>query len=442
VKATLAVRALPDLAGWDGLTPLEVRPTAALLDRPDRLFARLGTTPVPLVLGVPEASEPCTLPRLFAWLVDAVRWQRLGLLGAGVAVSSALPACLGAPLGLARHVRRGARSSGASLPCTACAAGERGCEGVPAGVLAAYASRDELRRDLARLVRTPPLDSLDGAWLQYELGLRSVVRAMDDGAGPLGAPLGLATAAVDVPLIDRAGGRLVPDATSTRRIVYAGRDRAQVEQLAALETRLLAGDAPIDEVHARLGLAFGYPPCCVQAFVDDNRAYEKRAGATWGTNPVHLDRIAARSAAADPLLNPFLRAPRALRLIEHLPCRFDCPASHELARVVARELIRRAPALAPVLPELLGTVALVLPDRDEVLFVGRRLSATRATLTRVVQPGGLAGPALAEADELELRAGPRVALLAEGRTLTEIDVAPEALAPGLPRLVAFDGGLP
>jgi hypothetical protein len=433
-----------DLDEWDGTGAVRVVPTPARLARCDRLFWRLGAharstgAPATVVLAAPDEAAPVPLSGLFGLLFEAARWRRLGLLPVRLALSSDLPRCLAAPFGLPGQgsaVRRA--RAGPALACNACPAGGRTCEGLPAGVVGAYASRDDLRRDLAALLRTPAPDAQDGAWLQHELGLRSAVRTLDDGSDSAALPPGFATCAVDVPLHDGAGGWLEPASDSRRRIVYAGRDAAEVSALAELEGRLLAGEAPLDEVHRTLGRAFGYPPCCVEAFVADNRVYETAGRPCWGVNPVHVDRICERSRGADARLNPFLRGTRALRLIEHLPCRFDCEPSRALARSVARELLRRAPALGPVLPDLLQSVALVLPDRDEVLFRGRVEAPGRARLERVLQPGALAGDALFAADALELRAGPGVVLLAGGQVLQTIDVAPLDLAPGLPRFVEF-----
>jgi hypothetical protein len=440
---------IDDLDGWDGVIAVRVVPTPALLARRDRLFWRLGATARPtgstatVVLAAPDPAAPVPLSGLFGLLFEAARWQRLGLLPIRLALSSDLPRCLAAPFGLPGHEARRPgspvhrASRGPTLACGACPAGGRTCEGLPAGVVGAYASRDDLRRDLAALLRTPAPDAQDGAWLQHDLGLRSAVRTLDDGSGSAAAPPGLATCAVDVPLSDGAGGWLEPTTDSPRRIVYAGRDAAEIAALAELEGRLLAGRAPLDETHETLGRAFGYPPCCVEAFVADNRVYEAAGRPRWGVNPVHVDRICERSRSADALLNPFLRGTRALRLIEHLPCRFDCEPSRTLARSVARELLCRAPALGPVLSDLLPSVALVLPDRDEVLFRGRVEAPQRARLERVLQPGALVGDALFAADALELRAGPSVVLLAGEQVLQAVDVAPLELAPGLPRFVAF-----
>jgi len=437
----LRVEEPADLLGWDGRTPVTVVPTPEGVARRDRLLARLGRGAggVNVTLAAPRASAPVALPGLFAWLLDAVRWQRLGLLPASLALSADLPRCLAAPFGLPVHRLAAERGSGAPLPCNACPAGGVSCEGLPPGVVAATPEREVLRRDVAALLRTAPLERLDGAWVQHELGLRRAVRLLADGTGPLPVPAGLATATVDVPLVDASGGLLRVDPASRRRIVYVGREASEVAALAALEGRLLRHEAGIDETHALLGEAFGYPPCCVQAFVADNRVYEGVDEPAWGVNPVHVDRIAARSGAFDPLLNPFLRTPRALRPIEHLPCRFDCPASRDLARATARELLRRAPALAPALPDLLAGVALVFPDRDEALFRGRLETPRRATVERVIQPGALAGDALLEADAIELGERGRVALLAGARVLAELTVSRSPLAPGLPRFVAFGG---
>jgi hypothetical protein len=182
-------------------------------------------------------------------------------------------------------------------------------------------------------------------------------------------------------------------------MVYAGPDAALNEHLAALEGRCLAGELPGSAVHAELGAALGYPECCVQAYLQDARGYEGRALPAFGVNPLHFQAMAARTRGAPHfLLNPFLRDPW-LRPLAHFPCRFDCPASLSLAQAVVREMHRRAPAVARALPAYLKCVALVFPDREEALFVGRPGGDGAWLVGQVLQPGSL-GQALYAADRL------------------------------------------
>ena len=100
--------------------------------------------------------------------------------------------------------------------------------------------------------------------------------------------------------------------------------------------------------HRRLGAAYGYPPCCVNAFVDGWLAAVTGQRPDLAENALLILRAHLRSQAWHPLLGGFAaglgeQSPSPLR---HLPCRFDCPPSIDLAERLAADLRQRNPAFA------------------------------------------------------------------------------------------------
>ena len=123
-------------------------------------------------------------------------------------------------------------------------------------------------------------------------------------------------------------------------IALAGREgEAAMEVALALELADLT-PRPVDSLdaaalegiaarHRRLGALYGYPACCVEAFIDAHRETLTFVAPRVGDNFVAIARAAARSARFDARLDTLdgaaLQAqPSPLR---HLPCRFDCAAS-------------------------------------------------------------------------------------------------------------------
>ena len=85
------------------------------------------------------------------------------------------------------------------------------------------------------------------------------------------------------------------------------------------------------QAHRRLGAAYGYPACCVEAFCD--AFCEVVATARAGDNPLAIARAAQRSVDFDPLLQTLTTelGEQNASPLRHLPCRFDCGASQKLA---------------------------------------------------------------------------------------------------------------
>lgn len=103
-----------------------------------------------------------------------------------------------------------------------------------------------------------------------------------------------------------------------------------VEEPAA-EQDSISAVAAMAEAHRRLGRAYGFPPCCVEAFCDAfaEVVYTRRVG----DNAVAVLRAAQRSQRFDrrcfTLIAGLGQANH--QPLRHLPCRFDCTASIELA---------------------------------------------------------------------------------------------------------------
>ena len=98
--------------------------------------------------------------------------------------------------------------------------------------------------------------------------------------------------------------------------------------------------------HRLLGATYGYPDCCVDAFCDAH-AQSVLDSAGLADNAWIIARAAHRSRSFHPLLRAFGSAAYAETAspLRHLPCRFDCDASIELAGALLRDLERSNPPL-------------------------------------------------------------------------------------------------
>lgn len=97
--------------------------------------------------------------------------------------------------------------------------------------------------------------------------------------------------------------------------------------------------------HRRLGLAYGYPRCCVEAFNDAwLEAIWERARVV-SDNALAILRAHRRSGTWHPWLRAF-GGPLGQETgspLRHLPCRFDCPDSIALAAALLADLQRSNP---------------------------------------------------------------------------------------------------
>jgi hypothetical protein len=356
--------------GSDATGTLLWQPSRAEIARRDRLLWRVSRQRGLRALrlesppeGMPDAADAAGL--LLA-AVEVTRWVHRGWMPLPVELSDALPGGMARlfPFSVVRH--------DAPPP--------------------ARAPHDA--RVIEDIGRSAPLQTLSPEWIALELGLRRVIREIEDPARPRPRH-GFPWAAVPHPVSDHSGGRLSTSEGANRRIVYVGPDLALNQHLANLEGQTLEGKSRSTEPHAELGAAFGYPPCCVRAFIEDISAYwdcdlsdEALRGrpSAFGFNPWHFRAINARTEGpAHFLLNPLMRDPW-LRPVAHFPCRFNCPDSLALAWSVVNEMLRRSPAVARTLPVYLRSVALVFPDREEAVFIGRPAGESWQ-VDRVIVPG-------------------------------------------------------
>ncbi|MCB9574425.1 MAG: hypothetical protein H6709_20275 [Kofleriaceae bacterium] len=154
-------------------------------------------------------------------------------------------------------------------------------------------------------------------------------------------------------------------------IVYLARTPAAARALRDLETSILPGTTPrsftdaVAAQHLALGLALGFPRCCVDAYLARLARGVTRArdGATAHEDFVAADDIRSRSARLWPRLNTFARL-RGARWLSHDPCRFDCAPSRRYADDLAVAFTRRAPAAAADIDRHLARDVAVLRDGD------------------------------------------------------------------------------
>jgi hypothetical protein len=138
-------------------------------------------------------------------------------------------------------------------------------------------------------------------------------------------------------------GDLAPASSEGAHLLVVARSQELAAACVADELALLAAEDPAAEqdavsavaamaqAHRRLGQAYGFPPCCVEAFCDafGEVVYTRRVG----DNAVAVLRAAQRSQRFDrrcfTLIAGLGQANH--QPLRHLPCRFDCTASIELA---------------------------------------------------------------------------------------------------------------
>jgi len=113
--------------------------------------------------------------------------------------------------------------------------------------------------------------------------------------------------------------------------LFVSRAEAELRQAVEAERVMLrGGEARFDAV-VELGSALGYPECCVGAFARLRRSDDLLATAV---------RLPGTLVRAEPLA---LWANPDLRLVSHLGCSHDCPATARLSETLLAELERRRP---------------------------------------------------------------------------------------------------
>ena len=150
---------------------------------------------------------------------------------------------------------------------------------------------------------------------------------------------GLVSVATARPWSAAVGGLLKPATTGAHLVVVAhelARAQACLDDEIALH-QLHGRSEPQGQrrqmvaAHRRLGAAYGFPQCCIEAFVD--AFCEVVATGRTADNPLAVARAARRSKRFEPLLYTLVAdlghaPPTPLR---HMPCRFDCSDSLALA---------------------------------------------------------------------------------------------------------------
>jgi hypothetical protein len=214
-----------------------------------------------------------------------------------------------------------------------------------------------------------PRGGHEGEWLLLELGLKPVLRqalpeARMDAFAARCARRGLVFA--------RGGSAGVGREAQAGDLVYVARDLGLAEAARDVEAELLRAQRTALDDGARrrrdadaaraLGELLGFPPCCVDAFVQVARdGRDEKAGM--------LEHALARSEAFHPRLNNLSLA--AFHYIGWSPCRFDCPASLAIADAAAAELRRRDEAAWAVVDRLLARPRLWSDERRQLIFAGR-----------------------------------------------------------------------
>jgi len=225
--------------------------------------------------------------------------------------------------------------------------------------------------------------------------------------------------------------------------VFAASDVATLDEAAARDEAL--DGTPRERQYAMrwFGLAFGYPGCCVDAFV---RADDQDDGALVA-RMVRSQRTALRPEQNWAIV--------PVRLFSHLPCRPDCEATAVRAAAVLRRLRQEAPAWTSAILVLLAAPALVWSFERFLSFPGGSILADGSlryddvVTHAVIEPGSALlaresyrrfEAAIAE----PVRGGARLLL---GASITVVGrdgvpVAPLGLGSGAPPLLRFDRASP
>ena len=128
-----------------------------------------------------------------------------------------------------------------------------------------------------------------------------------------------------------------------------------------------------------LGTRLGYPPCCIQAFIDHPRGGGAlRRGADERPDTDYVAADAGWVARPDWRINTLLMRQHA-RLISFTPCRLDCAAALAQAVVIHALVREHAAASAPVLEDMLRRPLVIAPTGARAwvqLGPGRIVAAT------------------------------------------------------------------
>lgn len=224
-----------------------------------------------------------------------------------------------------------------------------------------------------------------------------------------------------------------PEGRDARLHVFLSRDRSRLRH--GMWYPLVLKGRVIWPPQADLlsyGRHLGYPECCIRFFRQRN---------DW--NRYSFLAEIHRESEGRPrsfLCNP-LTKDRTYSYIYHMPCRWDCPATRELAGRLRREVEAREPELVRQVDRHLRLPALVFYERKHYVFEGT-LEGQRLEYRAVHYPD--ADPEgfpylerLARGDALELE-GSTVRVFREGSLVDEIRARTGGFAPEHPFLVQFE----
>jgi hypothetical protein len=157
--------------------------------------------------------------------------------------------------------------------------------------------------------------------------------------------------------------------------VMVARTLAEAEALADAEARTLQQDPARSQALRDSGQLLGFPPCCVEAFVDSMRFERRSYGESLRCNFHRLD------VAWVPRLHPHLNTLRTrerIGLISFEPCRLDCVAALAIADRVAPLVEAACPGYGEA---LLGTFAIDIDNNRVELELAddRRVQSARPT---------------------------------------------------------------
>ncbi len=152
----------------------------------------------------------------------------------------------------------------------------------------------------------------------------------------------------------------------------------------------------ITATHRQLGTLYGYPPCCIEAFLDAHGEIVEHIRQT--DNAIAILRAALRTRHFDARLAslPGLLGEEARTPLRHLPCRFDCPASSALADTLLADLAVHNPAWTARQRSYCAEPILLFADGTVVSLQANPVSRDEvdAVQSLVARPSQIAGSAL------------------------------------------------
>lgn len=218
---------------------------------------------------------------------------------------------------------------------------------------------------------------LDVEWLAFTTGLKPAVRRTVD---PARADEVTARFVREGAAVLRASQTAVLGGRE-QAVLYAARSRDLAAALRDAEAAVLPGRPTEGDVvasHRAVGLALGFPECCVGAFCERLARGVDRL-VEGGPGGFAEDYVAARAAwvrAPDARVNPLLMRAGA-QLVSFYPCRFDCSRAVAMAEDLRGIL---APRDAASLMATLSRAVVIAGDgaRAQVIFEGERVTRAAA----------------------------------------------------------------